>query len=98
MEEAKLVWLAKQDVPNWCGLDGCIVDPAAEGYGDVVLGPGYGPYVGAVLDEACANGVQVLLNLTSTLTLAPALTLALTLTLTLTTDSNPNPSRRLAMR
>ena len=66
MEEAKLVWLAKQDVPNWCGLDGCIVDPAAEGYGDVVLGPGYGPYVGAVLDEACANGVQVLLASTLT--------------------------------
>ena len=58
MEEAKLVWLVKQEVPDWCGLDGCIVDPAAEGYGNVVLGPGYGPYVGAVLKEACANGVQ----------------------------------------
>ena len=58
MEEAKLVWLCKQPVPDWCGLDGCVVDPAAEGYGDVVLGPGYGPYVGAVLEEACARGVQ----------------------------------------
>ena len=58
MEEAKLVWLCKQPVPDWCGLDGCVVDPAAEGYGDVVLGPGYGPYVGAVLEEACAKGVQ----------------------------------------
>ena len=58
MEEAKLVWLCKQPVPDWCGLDGCVVDPAAEGYCDVVLGPGYGPYVGAVLKEACARGVQ----------------------------------------
>ena len=49
------MWLANQPVPSWCGQDGCALDPTAPG---VVLGPGYGPYVGAVLEEACAKGVQ----------------------------------------